>query len=288
MGEFSNPTIGTTFDDLVGMDVTTDKLIFLDGRPYSISSDQRYVVKIQDGRGLININTINDTFLENFFESLEIPSISIDQLRDSLLDYRDDDDLNRLSGAERDDYIRLNLYPPSNYHLLTPWEAQRILGWSQLSELWAIQYEAPLITTCRSSGFNPNTASAEALATYLRGVDLERAKLILEFRQNSYFRNARELGDVAGVLLTNQPFFFSFIPGRCLIVDLIERESNERIRFSLTLLPRNQIQPWQIDYVLRIPQEYNRQPLQDDPEIAFPSPEEIAGNAGRAEAVTRF
>ncbi len=288
VGEFSNTTIGTTFDDLMNMDVTTDRLIFLDGRPYTMSSDERYIVKVQDGRGLINLNTINGTFLENFFDSLDVPDNSRDLLRDSLLDYRDEDSFNRLSGAERDDYIRQNLYPPSNYQLLTPWEAQRVFGWTQMSKLWKAQYESPLVTTCRSSGFNPNTASPEALSTYLRGVSLERASVILDFRQTAYFRNARELGDVAGVLLTNQPFFFSFIPGRCLIVDLIEKQSNEHIRFSLTLLPRNPTQPWQIDYVLRVPQEYGRETNQVDPENTFPSPEEIGGIARGAETVTGF
>ena len=288
VGNFENPTTGTLFEDLMNMDVTSDRMIHLDGRPYVVSSNDRFIVKIQDGRGLINLNTINATFLDTLFESLDVPVVDRDTLRDSLLDYRDEDDLSRLSGAERDDYIRQGLYPPSNYHLLTPWEAQRVMGWTQLDELWRAQFDSPLVTTCRSSGFNPNTAPREALVTYLRGVTLDRADVILEYRETAYFRNSRELSSVAGVLLTNQPFFFSFIPGRCLVVDLIERETNERLRFSLTLLPRNRAQPWQIDYVLRIPQEFGRQSTEVNPGVAFPSPEEIGGNAGRAEAVTRL
>ena len=286
VGEFETPTIGTTFEDLMNQDVTTDRMIFLDGRPYSVSSNNRYVVKIQDGRGLININTINTEFVNTFLDSLSVDPDLFDMLRDTLLDYRDEDDLTRLSGAERDDYIRRQLYPPADYHLLTPWEARRILGWVNLNELWSKQYVSPVITTCRSSGFNPNTATVNSLVTYIRGVSVERAQSILEFRENAYFRNSRELGNAAGVLLTNQPFFFSFTPGRCLIVDLIDGETSNHIRFSLTLLPRNQDQPWQIDYVVRIPADYSRSIIEIDTDNTFPSPEEIDRGTGDSEVLT--
>lgn len=280
VGEFNTPIMGTTFDDVINVDLTSDRMIFLDGRPYITASNERFVVKIQDGRGLINLNTINDQYFEVLFNSLNVSEDSTDQLTDSFMDYRDPDDFTRLSGAEEQDYVRRGLYPPSNSQLITPWEAQRIIGWTRLKQLWDAQYETPVVTTCRSSGFNPNTAPANVLATYLRGVTPERAELVKSYRETLPFRNARELGDSAGVILANQPFFFSFIPGRCLLVDLIDLQTEERIRFSLTLLPRNPAQPWQIDYVLRIPKEYKRALSRLDPELRFPSPEEISGRRG--------
>lgn len=277
VGEFTVSEIGTAFEDVMNMDVTSDRLIHLDGRPYIVSANERYAVSIQDGRGLINLNTINEQFLEVLFESLDIPQDNWDTLIDSLLDYRDEDEFSRLSGAEAPDYERRGLYPPANYLLLTPWEAQRVIGWTGASQLWQAQYESPILTTCRSSGFNPNTAPADVLATYVSGVTREHANSIVEYRETFPFRNSRELGNSAGVILVNQPFFFSFLPGRCLLVDLIDRETEERLRFSLTLLPRNQSQPWQIDYVVRVPQEYKRTLNRLDPDVRFPSPEEIGG-----------
>lgn len=277
VGEFENPVSGTTFDDVFNMDVTSDRLIHMDGRPYVVSANDRYVVTIQDGRGLVNLNTVNEQYLEILFESVGIPSDDWSTLKDTLLDYRDEDEFNRLSGAEARDYERRGLYPPSNYLLLTPWEAQRVIGWTRVKQIWDAQYESPLLTTCRSSGFNPNTAPSNALTTYVRGVTPERAQMIVDAREYSPFRNSRELGDSAGVILVNQPFFFSFLPGRCFLVDLIDRQTEARLRFSLTLLPRNRAQPWQIDYVVRVPQEYKRTLGQLDQENRFPSPEEIGG-----------
>lgn len=288
VGEFTNPNIGTSLGDVMNANFDSDRMVYLDGRPYVISSDPRYAVKIQDGRGLVNLNIVNASYLNRFFDAVGTPEDDWGPLSATLLDYRDEDDLNRLAGAEQNDYLRRGLYPPSNFQLLTPWEAQRIIGWTQLDTLWSAQFEAPIITTCRSSGFNPNTAPPQALATYLDGVDVERTDSLLEYRETNPFRNTRELGAAAGVILVNQPFFFSFNPGRCILVDLIERDTNERLRFSLTLLPLNHSQPWQIDYVIRIPERYRRSMDQLDSENSFPSPEEIVGGFGDIEDTTGF
>ncbi len=284
---FNAPT-GTSFNDVLSADYSSDQLIILDGRPYVLESNPDYVIQIQDGRGLINLNVANGPYLTRLFAALDIDEDLHDLLIDTLLDYRDEDDFGRLSGAEEDDYARLGLYPPSNYQLLSPWEAQRVIGWTQADELWQRQYERPIVTTCRSSGFNPNTAPPEALATYVDGVDLDRTSTLIEFREQMPFRSARGLGDAAGVILRNQPFFFSFVPGRCLVVDLINRNTNERVRFSLTFLPRSKEQPWQIDYVVRIPERYRQSLASVDPDVSFPRPEEINRRGGRTDRTSGF
>lgn len=283
VGIYESPPTGTSFRDVISANYASDRVVTLDGRPYVLASDPRYAVKLQDGKGLANLNVINGEYLSNLFETLKINEDEHSQLIDSLLDYRDADDLTRLSGAEASDYVRRGLYPPANHQLMSPWEAQRIMGWTRSNALWNAQYEKPIITTCRSAGFNPNTAPAEVLATYLKDVSIEIAEELISRRQDAPFRNSRNVGDAAGIILVNQPFFFSFLPGRCLIVDLIDRESNDRIRFSLTLLPRQREQPWQIDYVLRIPKAYGRSLAQIDPSVTFPSPQEIVGTTGNAE-----
>ncbi len=285
VGEIEATGRGTSFEDVLNLNFISDQMVHLDGRPYIVSSDPRYAIKIQDGRGLINLNVINASYLENFLRAIDAPEDTWSLLTDTLLDYRDEDDLNRLSGAERKDYLRRGLYPPANFRLLTPWEAQRIIGWTNLEALWNAQFESPIVTTCRTMGFNPNTAPPESLATYLNDFKIERTDSVIDYRESAPLRNSRELGTAAGMILVNQPFFFSFIPGRCMLVDLIERETNERIRFSFSLLPNNTSQPWQIDYVLRIPEKYRRSLDQIDPEFNFPSPEEIAGGFGDVEGI---
>lgn len=284
---FDAPT-GTSFNDVLNANYASDRVIVLDGSPYVMDSDPNYVLQIQDGRGLVNLNVVNAPYLERLLSGMGIDSDLHNLMIDTLLDYRDEDDFRRLSGAERDDYERLGLYPPGNGQLLSPWEAQRIIGWTQAGQLWKRQYERPILTTCRSSGFNPNTAPAETLATYVDGVEMDRTSNLIEFREQMPFRSARGLGDAAGLILRNQPFFFSFVPGRCLVVDLINQTTNQRVRFSLTFLPRNREQPWQIDYVVRIPQRYRRSLATVDPDVSFPRPEEIARGTDRTDRATRF
>lgn len=283
VGEFLSPSTGSAFQDILNANYESDRLIAFDGRPYVMASNTKYAVQIQDGRGLVNLNFAGAKQIRRFFEALTPDTDDVALLMDTLQDYRDADDLSRLSGAEENDYRRLGLHPPANSQLMSPWEAQRIIGWASKSELWDTQYERPLVTTCRESGFNPNTASREVLSAYIDGVSTDRADLLVNYRETLPFRNSRNVGDAAGVILLNQPFFFSFTPGRCFIVDLIERETNNRVRFSLTLLPLERDQPWQIDYVLRIPKRYRKTLDQLDPNVTFPSPEEIAGTTGSFE-----
>jgi hypothetical protein len=212
VGASKSGPIGTSFDEIFNADLTTDKTISLDGQPYVISSNRRYIVRIQDAKGLINLNMVNAPYLGRLLSTLQVNEDIHSTLIDMLLDYRDEDNLSRISGGERSDYLRLGLFPPANFQLMSPWEAQRIIGWSQLTELWNIQYERPLITTCRSSGFNPNTAPKEALATYIDGVTLDTAEALIEYRKSTPFRNARNVGDAAGVILVAQPFFLVFYP----------------------------------------------------------------------------
>ena len=280
VGRFVSPPTGATLDDVLTANFESDRLIFMDGRPYVLSSNDDYAIKIQDGNGLVNINSTTDEQMRYFLEALDINEDDQAGLTDSLLDYRDEDDLTRLSGAEQNDYVRLGMSPPANQLLMTPWEAQRIVGWNRHNTLWDKQYERPVFSTCRANGFNPNTAPREVLSAYLNGVSTEDADQLIEYRETLPFKNARNVGDAIGIILINQPFFFSFQPGRCIVVDLINRNTNERTRFSLTLLPTQREQPWQIDYVLRIPKAYRGSLDQIDPSVAFPSPEEIAGTEG--------
>jgi len=275
VGKFLSPIKGTGFNDIINADFMSDRMIRLDGRPYVVESNNKYIVKIQDGKGLINLNTINESYLKRMFSSFSIPSEQHDLLADTLIDYRDEDDFSRLSGAEANTYLRRGLYPPANQSLLTPWEAQRIIGWSNAEALWQKQHKKPLLTTCRASGFNPNTAPSEALITFIQDLTPDRTENLIEYRESFAFRSEQNIGDASGIILNSDPFFFSFLPGRCFIIDLIKKNTQEHIRFSLTLLPRNTNQPWQIDYVHRIPKKYQQTLAQDNSEVIFPSPEEI-------------
>ena len=263
------------FDAIMAGPSDSGHTLKFDGRPYTSESDPDVVVTLQDGTGLFNLNITTPTNLRRALTSFDIPDPEINRLIDTLLDYIDDDDFTRLAGAEKTQYARLGLAPPANGLLVTPFEAQRIVGWDKLNALWQADMEAPLLTTCRSAGFNPNTAPAAALIANVRGLTQEKADKVLAARAKRPFRNVREFGAAADILITDEPFFYTFIPGSCVIVDLIDKPSKLHTRFSLTLEPISQTRPWRVDYAIRIPAQYSAALDHLDPEAVFPTPESL-------------
>ena len=69
-----------------------------------------YQVDIQDESGKINLNTVSEQQLRGLMEALGINKEDGDTIVDSILDWRDADNLHHLNGAEDDYYETLN--PP--------------------------------------------------------------------------------------------------------------------------------------------------------------------------------
>ncbi|MGY9107748.1 MAG: type II secretion system protein GspK, partial [Alphaproteobacteria bacterium] len=76
--------------------------------------------------------------------------------------------------------------------LLTPMEAQSILGWDEIPDIWEADLQSPLFTTCKVTGFNPNTAPETALLSNVAGLTKAAATQIIEHREATPFRNTRE------------------------------------------------------------------------------------------------
>lgn len=267
--------------DFMAAPKETAKYIAFDGRPYVLESSPDYVVQLYDARGLLNLNIVSVPILQRFLNFFDVPETARNQLPDTLADWIDTDDLTRLAGAEKTDYQRMGKHPPTNASLMTPLEVQSVMGWDQYPALWEADMNIPLFTTCPSSGFNPNTAPEMTLLAYIAGMTKENTAQVLTERAKAPFRSARDFMAAADVILPNEAFFLTLIPGGCLIVDLTNRETNERIRFSLTLLRIPNGQPWQVDYAFHIPTQYRRKIDGVDPQVVFPTPETIsAGDQG--------
>ncbi len=266
----------TDMMSVMAADFSSESYVAFDGRPYVLGSNPGYAVQLQDGRGLVNLNFITPDLLRRLLALYEAPETLRNQLPDTLADWIDEDDLTHLAGAEKTDYERRNRLPPANAALLTPREAQNILGWDEVPKLWEDDMKSPILTTCAVSGFNPNTAPKAALLTYIPGLTDQSATQVTEKRLESQFRHAREFMNTADVVVPNEAFFFSVSPGNCTIIDFTNRVTNERVRFSLTLLPLSQNQPWQVDYAFRVPSQYRGALDRADPGVTFPTPEALA------------
>lgn len=78
--------------------------------PQRFGSGQ-FSVHIDNAAGLINLNTANDALLRLMVNTLDISDTEKAVIVDSILDWRDSDDLHRLHGAENNYYLSL----PSPY-----------------------------------------------------------------------------------------------------------------------------------------------------------------------------
>jgi hypothetical protein len=269
------------FMGLMAGPIDSGRALPLDGRAYAAAEDSNIVIKIQDASGLLNLNTMMPQTLRRVLVGLGLPEPQVNRLSDTLQDYMDEDDLTRLAGAEKTQYDRLRLPPPANAILATPYEAQRVLGWNQLDVLWKGDMESPTLTTCAGSALNLNTAPAAVLMANIQGMTPEKAENVLARRKEKPFRGAREFGAVADLLITDEPFFYSFIPGSCMLVDVIDKLSGQHARFSLTLDRLSQMRPWRIDYAIRIPSADRATLDKLEPESTFPTPESVDLPAGR-------
>jgi general secretion pathway protein K len=83
----------------------------LDGTPYTVKTGNgHYTVSITDESGKININTLDDTsgiILKNLIMNSGVEEAEASIIVDSVLDWKDGDDLSRLNGAENDYYSSL-------------------------------------------------------------------------------------------------------------------------------------------------------------------------------------
>jgi hypothetical protein len=273
--DLKRPTASDMFSNMVQAAQETSSFITFDRQPYVMESNPDYAIQIQDGRGLINLNRIQPPLLRRLLAFYNAPETLRNQLPDTLQDWIDEDDFTRLAGAERTDYERLRRIPPADARLVTPMEAQNILGWDQIPQMWEDDLRAPIFSTCATSGFNPNTAPEASLLAHMQGLTEEGAKFVVDQRRVSSFRHARDFMEAANVSVPNEAFFFGTSPGSCMVIDFVNRNTAERTRVSLTLVSRSENQPWQVDYAFRIPSQYSGALDGLDPQLTFPTPETL-------------
>lgn len=88
-----------------------------------------YRVRVSDEGGKININTVEETALQDVFNHLDFEPERGQELADAILDWRDPDPLERLNGVESDYYLSLPLsYPAKDGPFDTPDELLLLRG----------------------------------------------------------------------------------------------------------------------------------------------------------------
>lgn len=224
--------------------------IALDDRPYRGEGDT--IVRIQDTRGLLNLNLTDDGRLNRFLGILGVESDQRGRLIDTLRDYTDADNLHRLNGAEEDDYRAVNMPPPTNRDLVSPWEAKRIMGWRDQPALWTNDRLVQLTSTSQSMGINPNTAPPEVLST-LPGVTDDIVKLLLLRRSVAPITHEGQITQLTGFAM-DLPIGMGVIaiPSDTLRITQSVAGLPWAMQYTIKLTPTHPNKPWRTDFFGRI------------------------------------
>jgi general secretion pathway protein K len=159
----------------------------VDGTPYSIQTDNgSFTVTITDESGKVDINTTPDIILRNLLRNLDIELALIDGIVDSIMDWKDPDELHRLNGAESDYYMTLpKPYRAKNEPFSTLEELLLVKGITQ-EILYGTKDRKGLLDfiTVHSGprGINVNTAQREVLIS-IPGITEKIADEIISRRQ---------------------------------------------------------------------------------------------------------
>jgi general secretion pathway protein K len=173
----------------------------IDGRSYKDKvGEGEYSVMITDESGKIDINAITDAnsdILRNLIKNLGIQEEEVNTIVDSILDWKDADDLHHLSGAEDDYYMSLpNPYKAKNANFDTLEELLLVKGIT--SEILYGNDEKKgiidlLTIYLKTSKINVNAAPKEVLMA-LPGITPEIADSIISFREHDEIKNTGDAG----------------------------------------------------------------------------------------------
>lgn len=233
-----------------------NQAVRLDGRYYRVGAGA--LVSLQDARGLFGINVFGligsgRERIERFLATYPLDAASIARLTDTLLDYRDGDNLRRINGAEAEDYLAAGKGDtPRNADLLAPGELSRVFGWDEMEALWQDDPVSENVHVYPRGAFNPNTAGWRALAAQ-GGLTPEIAQSLVRSRRSGEIPDISRLafsgtiGDPFGSASLVSPF-----PGETVIVTLRPAGGNWGLRLAVEHTPTGAKAPWRIQYAYRV------------------------------------
>jgi general secretion pathway protein K len=237
--------------EFAGPSQVAENYLRLDDRPYRLGEA---VVRLQDARGLINLNFVSP---DDLFALLGIFGVTAEDrgpLIDKLRDYTDADSLKRLNGAEARDYEDAGREPPANAPLRTPWEVRRILDWDKVPGInnedtrWA-----SLASTAPVAGFNINTAPREVLSL-IPGMNAQAVDNVIARRQQQPIISALQFGQLTAMPIAEGPSRFAPYPSDSLVLTLATKQRPLERRIAIRQIPMSRDRPWTIDYDIVMPQ----------------------------------
>lgn len=171
-----------------------------DGTPYGGNiGNGSYAVSVTGETGKIDINRVPDIILKNLLLNSGVKDKDADIIVDSIMDWKDADDLHRLNGAESDYYMSLpNPYKAKNADFNAIEELLLVRGvttallYGSADKKGIMEF---ITVNSNSNVINVNYAPREVLLA-IPGIDSESADRIIQSRQEKNISNIQEiLGD---------------------------------------------------------------------------------------------
>lgn len=216
----------------------------LDDQAYRGIGETRF--SIQDAAGLIGFTWAVPPVADMLVASDPALQAQAARLRDTLLDYVDEDDDVRPNGAERSEYLAAGRPEgPPNRMLMSPWELTQVLGWEnvprasleKLERIMTVHYLGPL---------NINTVPEEVLASMIQGCPA-LCRTWVEQRHRTPYTSHYELENrIAVDLPTTVDDYYRTMPDFHQRVTVWDRKGNGW-RWNVRLTPMADKQaPWTI------------------------------------------
>jgi general secretion pathway protein K len=151
-----------------------------DGRPYTFRFDEAEIeVRITDETGKIDLNAVEPVVFAAFLMGFDVPLDEANAIAAAVADWRDQDDLVSLNGAELPEYEAAGLpYGPKNGPFDLIGEVQQVLGMD-----YALYERIAPHLTLYSGLAMPNPAfAAEPVLAALPGMDAGLAAVAIQAR----------------------------------------------------------------------------------------------------------
>jgi len=168
-----------------------------DDTPYQGQvGDGLYTVRITDETAKVDINTVSEVVLKNLFLNLGVQAEEVDTIVDSIMDWKDPDDLHRLHGVESDYYMSLpNPYKARDANFETLEELLLVKGmtpeilYGTNEKKGAIDF---LTLHSRQRKIDINSAPKEVLMS-IPGITPELADAIIQRRKDAEIKDLGEI-----------------------------------------------------------------------------------------------
>lgn len=252
--------------------------IALDDRPYRYRDSR---IRLQDGRGLLDINHASPPLLRASLRALGAPAEVAEGMIARLRDYIDPTPFKSLNGAKARDYAAAARAAPRGAPLVTPWELSRVLDWDRLDS--AGFGASPIyrdVGTVPVAGLNLNTAPPSILAA-LPGVDSAAVAGIIEARRKRPFDNLAQVEIVSGAPMPAALQQFLFLPADVVRIGIAGPEDGVEQITTVRLTPEAPDRPWQIGYTVNVPLLFDHRMHDPSDVVDFPDPAHLSPSPRR-------